>query len=137
MIIHIHSDNVDKVWHLMSPSLERALQKTTLHRMWDMDSALQAVKDGDLLGLYQPDTRFAALYSINHLPIGNNLMLFWAGKAGQSSQDWAEVDEYLDVVGKEFNCSTITVEGRKGWVKLLGPLDYKEDSVLLTREVSK
>ncbi len=136
MIIHLHSDNIDRVWPLVSPALAKALDKTTLGRLWDMPSLLKHLQSGALLGFYQPENGYAGVYSINECPLGNDLNFFWSGKVGDAPLDLAPVDEYLQIIARAFGCKTITCEGRRGWKPLIQPLGYTEDCITFQREVN-
>lgn len=137
MVIHVLGDNVDKIWHLMEKPLGRALEKTALGLTWDTPSALKSIHEGSLFGFYQPESGYCGLYSINHTPLTKVLYFFWSGKDEHNPvpMNLVEVDEYLSIVAKNFGCSLINCEGRKGWKSLLLPLGYRDDSLFYLKEV--
>lgn len=139
MIVHVNSDNVDKVWSLMIPGLSRVLTKTSLGKYWDLDSALQGVKSGDLLGFYIPESQYSGIYSIQHYPLRTTLFFWWSGKdsSNKTPVDYQELDDYLELIAQTYSCDEIECEGRKGWREILLPLNYREDSILYAREVHK
>lgn len=139
MIVHVDGSSVDKVWSLMSPGLSRAITKTSLGKYWDLDSALQRVKSGDLLGFYIPESQYSGLYSFIEYPLCKALFFWWSGKDASNKipVNFEELDQYLEVIARAYSCDVIECEGRKGWRDILLPLNYREDSILYAREVNK
>lgn len=137
MIVHIHEGNVDTMWGYMEEGLARALVKTRLGELWDLDSAKERVKQGRLFGFYQPESGYSGLYSINTLPRATVLYFFWSGQSTSATKPihYEELDNYLEVIAESHGCKYINCEGRLGWKSILGPLGYRFDSQFYSREV--
>lgn len=135
---HVDADNVDELWGLMSPGLERALYKTALELTWSLDDGYDAVKSGSLFGFYQPESGYSGLYSISHTPKAKLLYWFWSGKHPDNNTplDDAEVVEYLNTAAKVFECKYIQAEGRPGFKVWANAQGFIPDSHNWLREVT-
>lgn len=134
LISHSNLELLDKA----VTGLERALTKTTLGLSWDIPSLYGAVKEGSVLAFYQVDSGYSGVLSIHQTPKMKSLYWWWSGKDPENKTpiDFEEVDLFLVAAAKQLQCQQILGEGRKGWERVGGPMGYKEDTRLYSKEVT-
>lgn len=130
MIKLVSRQNLDEMFHLMVPGLERALTKTSLGQYWDIKSLYDNMVNFVVYGFYQEESQYSGVFYIGKSPLQNTLHIFWAGKDPESKTpiDFAECDAFFQACAEYFGCKSILVEGRKGWEKVGIQHNYLEDT---------
>lgn len=101
------------------------------------------IRDGIGRGIFQlwgcgprPDATLILLTNIAYYPSKNVLMIGWG--AGTFKKEMLPVlDATLNNYAAMMNCSEIEVHGRKGWMKALTGIGFKQSKVVLSRQVYK
>lgn len=136
MIIPISRNNIEVIEQCI-PGLQRELDRSDLKDAWDIQALVDHLVNFQVYAFLQVETGLAGVISIMVAPKIKILNLFWLGKdpENKTSLNMAEVDEFLVEAAKLFECKKIVCDGRKGWSKLIEPLDYHEDGRVYVKKV--
>ncbi len=134
MIEGILSKDVDVWWpyvkEYLSSALEQSLGEYSLEDIRnackEADMQLWIKTDKDVLG--------ACVTKINTYPQKKILVLLLLG--GKGFIEWTDEGNVLmSSFAKENNCDYLQVFGRKEWTRRLKELKYKNNNVILTKEI--
>jgi hypothetical protein len=89
---------------------------------------------GVLNGDFQlwPNDNGCAVTEITVYPMKKVIHVFLAGG---SMSDITDMEESAAAWGKAYGCSAMTIAGRSGWKKVLGARGWKEQHVVLARDI--
>ena len=136
-ITDINTKDIDLVWPLVAEYLHSAVQEANgEYDLQDIYDALQ--KNMMRLWVTYDDfgiVKAAAVCTINFFPHKKICFIMFTG--GVNVDEWC-TDQTLSAIeswAKENGASTMQVFGRKGWIKKLKPLGFKEKYWVLTKEL--
>lgn len=137
MIIPISRHNLDLIYEY-EPALNRALDRTSLAKSWNMDALIDNLVNYKVFAFVQKESGYIAVFTVAQSPLQRSMYLFWGGKQPDNDTpiDYQELTSAMEDIAKHFQCTHILVEGRKGWEKVSKPFGYVEDSRTYVKEVS-
>lgn len=138
MIKLVSRQNLDEMFPLMVPGLERALTKTSLGKYWNIQTLYDSMVNFVVYGYYQEETQTSGIFYIGKAPLRKTLHVFWGGKdpKNKTPLNLQEFDEFLQACAQYFECQSILLEGRSGWGRMISKLGYPEDSRSYVKDLS-
>lgn len=124
--------DVDDVWHLMEGYVEEAVKYSS--GTLTANSIREAIKERDMQAMVAVEGKEVygvMITSIHNATSGINY-LHVVALAGDRFTEWRnDANELLKSWAHTFNAPFISLNGRRGWVKRLGDLGWKEDTVVM------
>jgi len=106
------------------------------HQRFDVNSILEQIEQNDKqlwVVTNRKKIMGIVLTEITIYPV-RKLCCVW-GLAGVGVGEWVDLVKYLEVWAGGLGCTGMEVRGRKGWVKHLDPLGFKQDGVELIKDI--
>lgn len=126
-------EDVDLVWHVVKPMLQRAIE----YNDGDFDTSfvLGRLMDGTMqlfIGYDTKDIIYAAVTEI--LPYQKRKALRIVLMGGKNINSWVDT-KIFEKFSRSQGCDRIEIVGRKGWIKKLEKRGYKQTHYIVTKEV--
>lgn len=138
MIIHyITNDNIPKVWWIVEPLLQKAINHTP--KFYKTEDILKLVVEGDYqLSVVVNDSNdiiAAIVTEIVQYPQQKVFRLIWCG--GERMNEWRQLmTDYIYEGAENIEADGIEIIGRKGWERLFKD-DTEFEHVTLYRDLRK
>lgn len=130
------SEQIRACWDIILPLLEKGMSYS--HGEIDADSVFTKLmnKELNLLVAFENQAIVAAL-TLEQFQFDTGKRVLNIQLAGGDSLDkwFVQMDELINGIAKQYNCSEVYIIGRKGWSKKLNHLGYNEAHVVLHKEV--
>ena len=130
VVTRVPSEDVEFIWSLVSPLLEKALDET-----YSIEDILYGLAN-DRMQLFiswnNKKVESAVVTEVAQYPQSKVLRYFLAG--GNNLDNWLErIQEVIEKFAKKQNCTHLEVAGRKGWVRKLK--GFRVKAYLLNKEI--
>jgi len=131
----IRAEDILEVWLDIREYIERAL-KYALGE-YKVSDVLRKIKAGEIIPLVvYIDNKLTAVLTLELVQMPQKKVMNIMTAGGACMDGWlAEAVEVTDKLAKEFGADTISIHGRRGWLKTLAQYKYKDTYTVLTKEV--
>ena len=127
-------EQVEMLWNTIRPLLEMANDYSLQEYNMDDIHKLIIDKKMDCWIVWENDEiQLALTTEIVQYPRRKGLNIFLAGGTLPIGEEFGEFLSVIEQWGKDQGCTVCTLDGRKGWLKLLP--DYKVQRTLLARNL--
>lgn len=134
----IPAEDVPKHWHIVAPLLVDAVALSG--GRYDMRAVLDGLvrKVALLWVIYDDDLVVRAAFTASRRQYPRAAWLCVEFLGGEDMASWVgEVDRTLTAYARDSGLAGLELVGRKGWVKALGPLAWRENAVMLVKSIEK
>lgn len=128
-----HSHDTMLAWPLVSPWLERALDKTS--SLMTVGDLLRGVRSGAIrLWLVHRSDRLVGAFATEIGRFSNGAAVNVLALGGIEMPDWIEsFDEAVETYARENGCCLIVEMGRPGWKRVLSKLGWVDGPVVMMK----
>ena len=119
-------------WRRAVPLLQAALDAEKPRPLWRVEDVYAAVRDGSA-HLLQSDNAVMVVTSPDPYPTGEVVMEAWL--AGGRLDEVLAMVPALEQRARFSGCTIAQVVGRAGWVKTLAPHGYKQEAIILRKQL--
>lgn len=130
----IPPDDVPKLWHIVAPLLSEAV--TLSEGRYDMRAVLDSLRARHSLlwVIYDDDLVVRAAFTAAKRQYPKAAWLAVEFMGGDGMHEWiAAVVDTLTSYAKDSGLAGLEMSGRTGWKRVLGPLGWRENAVLLVK----
>lgn len=133
-LMAIRSHEIHDLWPSISPGIEKMVAKgiglTTAH-----DCLCKALSGEWLVFIVLHESK-VVLTALTAIERGHRKVFTVVGAWGEQMDEW--VDEFhqgMVKIAQEQGCDSISITGRRGWVKFLKPYGFNEKMVTVVKEL--
>ena len=134
---------INKAVGLLMPHIEEAVYGTSLHKLLSPEHLLSAALKEEvvLLAVWRgAEVLGVVALMIQDFPRGSMCTVYAAGvsREQQGKIDWIRVIHTIEEYVRQYtHCTLISVNGRRGWLRILKSEGYGEESVTLIKEIER
>ena len=134
MIAAIPPDQIERMWHIIGPGIERCLDKGI--GLQSAAGIKRSAIAGDVIVL-SADVKGIHLATVIAQVNEGSRRVFEVGLAwGEKLVDWnEEIEGTILRLARELNCDSVAITGRRGWVRYLKKRGFTEKMVTVTRNL--
>ena len=130
----IPAEYVETVWSECAPLLRRAIEYA--NGEFDIDDVLGWLKNRDMQLWVAIDDKIVMACTTEVLDYPKKRVLRAILVGGDGMRDWiGDLDRALAEYAKQIGAKSIEAVGRKGWIRALGAHGWKENQVILSKEI--
>ena len=130
-VLPVQPEDVPLVWHLASPLIQKAIDKTSdCFRVEDVRALIEAQR-AQLWLVVDEIPKAAWVTTIENSPSQRWVRVMWAG--GEESDAWLPLFQGVEQWAKSIGASKVVIIGRKGWIKKLPT--YRQAAVVLEKKL--